>query len=46
MVKLVTGLSIPIPILRLNFIAKLIFIHLFKSRIFLTKPIPYQTHYE
>ena len=37
MVKPVTGLSIPQPILRLNCITKLIFIHLPKTMIFLTK---------
>ena len=37
MVKPVTGLFIPMPILRLNFITKLIVTHLFKSMMFLPK---------
>ena len=39
MVKPVTGLSIPMPILRLNFITKLIYIHLSKPMILLAKLI-------
>ena len=39
MVKPVTWLSIPMPIFRLNFITKVIFIHLSKPLIFLDKPI-------
>ena len=39
MIKPVTGLFIPMPILQLNFITKLIFIHLSKYVIFLPKII-------
>ena len=39
MIKPVTGLFIPMSILRLNFITKLIFIHLSKYMIFLAKLI-------
>ena len=43
MVKPVTGLSIPMSILRLNFITKLIYIHLSKHMIFLANLITLQT---